>query len=279
MLAAPAKVNLFLHVVGRRSDGYHLIESLFALIDLADMVTLTFDASGAIGRVNHVDGVPANEDLAVRAAHSLRLATGTRHGVAIQVDKRIPLGAGLGGGSSDAASVLLGLNRLWQLDLPRAALAQIGLSLGADVPFFVHGHNAFVRGIGERVDAVSLPRQWLALALPATHVPTARIFASPELTRCTASAKISVFSESYGRNDLERVAAALYPDVALALDSLRRVAHARMSGSGATVIAAFETEDEARRAVTALPASIAGRVASTLAKHPLESFAGKQTEG
>ena len=273
-VVAPAKVNLFLHVTGRRGDGYHLIESLFALIDFSDTLRLTPRPHGEIVRSNEVAGVPADDDLAVRAARLLQRATARREGVAIAIDKRIPLGAGLGGGSSDAASVLLGLNRLWRLDLSRAELAALGVSLGADVPFFVHGRNAFVRGIGERVQPVSLPRQWLALALPATHVPTARIFASPELTRCTTSAKISVFSESSGRNDQQPVAAAQYPGVAAALAALARDARdARMTGSGAAVIAACETEDAARRAVSALPAGVAGRVVSTLRRHPLGGFA------
>lgn len=273
-VAAPAKVNLFLHVTGRRGDGYHAIESLFALIDFADTVTLTLMPDGGVVRTNDIAGVPAQDDLAMRAARLLQHSTGTREGVAIAIDKRIPLGAGLGGGSSDAASVLLGLNRLWRLDLSRTELATLCAQLGADVPFFVHGENAFVRGFGERVQPVSLPRQWLALAMPATHVPTARVFASPELTRATASAKITVFSERYGRNDLQPVAASRYPEVARALASLARtVPDARMTGSGAAVIAVCETPDAARRALNALPEGIAGRVVVTLARHPLAGFA------
>jgi 4-diphosphocytidyl-2-C-methyl-D-erythritol kinase len=273
-VAAPAKVNLFLHVTGQRADGYHLLESLFALIDFADTVTLTLTFDGEIARTNDVAGVPAEDDLAIRAARLLQRATATRAGVAIRIDKRIPLGAGLGGGSSDAASVLLGLNRLWGLKLSRTELASLCVPLGADVPFFVNGENAFVRGIGERVQPVSLPRQWLALAMPATHVSTAHIFTCPELTRSTASAKISVFSESYGRNDLEPVAASRYPQVASALASFARIVPgARMTGSGAAVFAACETPDAARRAVNALPEDLAGRVVTTLARHPLMGFA------
>ena len=274
IVAAPAKVNLFLHVTGQRADGYHLLESLFALIDLADTVTLTLTSDGEITRTNDVAGVPAEDDLAIRAARLLQRASATRAGVAIRIDKRIPLGAGLGGGSSDAASVLLGLNRLWGLELSRTELASLCVPLGADVPFFVNGQNAFVRGIGERVQPVSLPRQWLALAMPAAHVSTARIFTCPELTRSTASAKMSVFSESYGRNDLEPVAASRYPQVASALASLARIVPgARMTGSGAAVFAACETPDAARRVVNALPEDIAGRVVATLARHPLMGFA------
>jgi 4-diphosphocytidyl-2-C-methyl-D-erythritol kinase len=273
-VAAPAKVNLFLHVVGRRDDGYHLLESLIVLVDFADTLRLTLDRSGRIARVNDVAGVPAPADLAVRAAHALQRECGTALGVAIDVRKRIPMGAGLGGGSSDAASVLLALNRLWGLDLSRAELAAIGATLGADVPFFVHGQSAFVTGIGERVRPVSMPRCWLALAMPAVHVPTAAIFASPQLTRSAPSAKISVFSESYGRNDLEPIAASQYPGVAQAIAVLGRIVPgARMSGSGAAVFAACESEQAARRAVSALPETIAGRAVVTLARHPLAEFA------
>lgn len=274
VVPAPAKVNLFLHVTGRRDDGYHLLESLFALVDLADRVTLARRDDRAIVRTHVVPGVAEQADLAMRAAFALRDATGTPYGASIAVDKRIPMGGGLGGGSSDAASVLLGLNRLWALGLSRPELAAIGVKLGADVPFFVHGENAIVRGIGEVIAPVSLPRQWLALALPAVQVPTAAIFAASELTRSTPSAKINVFSVGYGRNDLEPVAAARYPDVAAALAALGRAAgNARMSGSGSSVFAACESAGSARKAVLALPPGLRGLVVRTLARHPLASFA------
>ena len=274
VVPAPAKVNLFLHVTGRRGDGYHLLESLFALVDLADTVTLAPRDDGAIARSGDVPGVAERDDLAIRAAVALQRATGTRRGVTIGVDKRIPMGGGLGGGSSDAASVLLALNRLWSLGLSRAELAGIGLALGADVPFFVHGENAIVRGIGEAITPVSLPRQWLALAFPAVAVPTAAIFAAPELTRSTPSAKMSVFSVGYGRNDLEPVAAARHPEVAAVLSALGRAAcGARMTGSGSSVFAACESAAGARDALGSLPPGVRGLVARTLARHPLASFA------
>jgi len=274
IVPAPAKVNLFLHVTGRRDDGYHLLESLFALVDLADTVTLARRDDRAIVRARVVPGVAAHADLAMRAALALRDATGTPFGASIAVEKHIPMGGGLGGGSSDAASVLLGLNRLWGLGLSRAELAGIGVQLGADVPFFVHGENAIVRGIGEVIAPVSLPRQWLALALPAVQVSTAAIFAAAELTRSTRSAKINVFSVGYGRNDLEPVAAARHPDVAAALAALGHAAgNARMSGSGSSVFAACESAETARKVVLALPPGLRGLVVRTLARHPLASFA------
>ena len=271
---APAKVNLFLHVTGRRPDGYHLLESLFALIDLADSITLARRDDALICRTQEIEGVPATQDLALRAAQVLQEATGTRYGVDVLVEKRIPQGGGLGGGSSDAASVLLALNRLWALALPRAELMRLAATLGADVPFFIGGDNAVGRGIGDALTPVSLVPRWIALAFPPVAVPTASIFAAPELTRATPSAKMDVFSEGYGRNDLEGVAASHYPAVAAAIDALVRASpHARMTGSGACVFAAFATEREAREALDRLPPHCAGRVARTLGRHPLAAFA------
>jgi 4-diphosphocytidyl-2-C-methyl-D-erythritol kinase len=273
-VAAPAKVNLFLHVTGRRDDGYHLLESVFALVDLADTITLAPRDDDAIVRTHDVAGVPPDADLAVGAARALQAAAGVRKGVAIRLDKRIPQGAGLGGGSSDAASVLLALNRLWRLDWPRTRLAEIGQSLGADVPFFIGGEHAIVRGIGEKLSAVTLPPLWLALGFPRCHVGTAEVFAAAELTRNTPSAKIDVFSDGYGRNDLAPVTAARFPPVARALAALRRAwPAARMSGSGACVFAACPEEDDARRALDALPADVDRFLARTLARHPLAGFA------
>jgi len=274
VVPAPAKVNLFLHVTGRRADGYHTLESLFSLVDLADTLALEPRDDGAILRANDVPGVPADDDLAIRAARALQRASGTKRGVSIEVGKTIPMGAGLGGGSSDAASVLLALNRLWSLRLPRAALLEIAATLGADVPFFVFGETALARGIGERLAAMTMPTTWLTLAFPAARVATADIFAAPELTRSTPSAKIDVFSEGYGRNDLAGACCARHPDVAGALAALTKVSpRARMTGSGACVFAPFAREAEARSAARGLPAGLASRVVRTLARHPLHAFA------
>jgi len=273
-VAAPAKVNLFLHVTDRRTDGYHTLESLFTLIDWADIVTLETRADRAIVRTQPTPGVDERDDLAMRAAHALREATGVTHGVTITVDKRVPMGAGLGGGSADAASVLLALNRLWRLGLSRPALAAIGARLGADVPFFVHGETALARGVGDLLTPVSMPTLWLALAVPKVQVSTAEIFAAPNLTRATPSAKIDVFSEGYGRNDLESVASAKFPGVARAIAMLKRASpSARMTGSGGGVFAAFASEAEARAALVDAPREFATRVARTLPRHPLAAFA------
>ncbi|MEP7274897.1 MAG: 4-(cytidine 5'-diphospho)-2-C-methyl-D-erythritol kinase [Betaproteobacteria bacterium] len=274
VVAAPAKVNLFLHVTGRRADGYHTLESLFVLVDWADTITLCSRDDGAIVRAQPLSGVDERDDLSLRAAHALRNAAGIARGVTIGVDKRVPMGAGFGGGSSDAASVLLALNRLWQVRLPRDALAAIGARLGADVPFFVGGENALARGIGERLTPVSLPPLWLAFAVPRLHVGTAEIFAAPNLTRATPSAKIDVFSEGYGHNDLESVASARFPDVARAIAVLKRASpSARMTGSGGAAFAAFSNEADARAALVGVPGEFATRVARTLPRHPLTAFA------
>ena len=273
-LAAPAKLNFFLHVTGRRADGYHTLESLFVPIDLADTVEVASRDDDRIARLADVPGVREENDLSLRAARALRQAAGVSRGASIRLVKRIPQGAGLGGGSSDAASVLLGLNRLWSLGLARPALISIGATLGADVPFFLGEGPALVRGIGERLTPMSVPAFWVALAMPAVQVPTASIFAARELTRATASAKMNVFSEGYGHNDLEAVAVSKFPQVGEAVRALRRASPlARMSGSGACAFALFDAERDAHRALALLPAGMPGRVVRTLARHPLASLA------
>ncbi len=278
VVPAPAKINLFLHVTGRRDDGYHTLETVFALIDLADTVTLSRRDDGAIVRGRELPGVSKADDLSLRAAHALKNATGTGLGVTVSLEKRIPQGAGLGGGSSDAASVLLALNRLWQLALPRDDLLRLAVSLGADVAFFVGGDNALARGVGEILTPVSIPSSWIALALPPVAIATGSVFDAAELTRNTASAKIDVFPENFGRNDLAPVVAGKFPVVAEAIAALTRGSRgsrntARMTGSGACAIAAFPTEQDARHALSFLPQGIPGRVAKTLARHPLAMFA------
>lgn len=271
---APAKLNLFLHVTGRRDDGYHLLETLMVAIDAGDTITLTYRDDGTVARTSELAGVPPEEDLAIRAAVALKRETGCPAGVDIAVVKRIPQGGGMGGGSSDAATALLALNRLWRVNLPRARLMSIGLGLGADVPFFLAGEPALARGIGERLTPVTLPSLWVAVIVPPIAVPTAAIFAAPELTRNAASAKMEVFSEGYGRNDLQAVAVSRFPGIGVALEGLnKRSTHARMTGSGGCVYAPFATEAEACAAIEARPPAMRGFVARTLARHPLAAFA------
>ncbi|HQY47083.1 MAG TPA: 4-(cytidine 5'-diphospho)-2-C-methyl-D-erythritol kinase, partial [Usitatibacteraceae bacterium] len=204
---APAKLNLFLHVVGRRADGYHLLQSAFALIDAADRLRFAVREDGAIRRASELAGVPAESDLVVRAARLLQAEAGTRLGADIEVEKNLPLGGGVGGGSSDAATTLLVLNRLWATGLDRDALRALGARLGADVPFFVFGRNAWVEGVGDRLTALDLPPAWYLVLVPPVAVPTGEIFAAPELTRDTEPLKIEDFSAHLApgrfRNDLE----------------------------------------------------------------------------
>jgi 4-diphosphocytidyl-2-C-methyl-D-erythritol kinase len=273
-IPAPAKLNLFLHVTGRRDDGYHLLETLLVAVDVGDTITLTCRDDDVISRTTQLPGVPPRDDLAVRAAMALKRETGCPLGVDIAVVKRIPLGGGLGGGSSDAATVLLGLNRLWGVNRPRAQLMRIGLALGADVPFFIGGEPALARGVGERLTPVSVPPLWVAVIVPALVVPTASVFAAPELTRNAPSVKMDVFSEGYGRNDLQPVAVARFPDIAVALAALGECSRsARMTGSGGCVFAPFFSEAEAQAALAARPPAMHGFVARTLARHPLAAFA------
>jgi 4-diphosphocytidyl-2-C-methyl-D-erythritol kinase len=243
-LPAPAKINLFLHVVGRRADGYHLLQSVFALVDWCDMIHLETRTDGQIHRHDLTQPLPA-EDLCLKAARLLQARSGAGEGCDIHIDKQLPWGAGLGGGSSDAATVLLGLNRLWQLNWSVAQLADLALQLGADVPFFVHGHNAWVEGVGERISPLTLPEALfdtpLLLLKPQASVPTPAIFCSPLLRRDTPSVAPDAFLADpfhFGHNDLQPPAVAHAPEITEALQALQAdCGNARMSGSGSAVFA------------------------------------------
>jgi 4-diphosphocytidyl-2-C-methyl-D-erythritol kinase len=273
---APAKLNLMLHVVGRRADGYHLLETVFRFIDHADTVGLATREDGRIVRRTDLPGVPEAEDLSVRAARALQQATGCRLGADIALVKRIPQGGGLGGGSSDAATVLMALNRLWQTGLSRKSLQEIGLTLGADVPVFVFGQTAFASGIGEELVAVEAEPAFYLVLVPPVQVPTRAVFQSPHLTRDSPAAKIAGFPHPHfrfalapGRNDLEPVAVAAYPEVGEHLAWLRQHAPAAMSGSGSCVFGAFGNESQAQAVLRRLPAQMRGFVAAGLDRHPL----------
>jgi 4-diphosphocytidyl-2-C-methyl-D-erythritol kinase len=271
---APAKLNLFLHVLGRRADGYHLLETLFRFIEFGDTLQFALRDDGAVRRINAIEGVAEEQDLCARAARLLQQECGCALGVDIAVEKRIPLGGGLGGGSSDAATTLLALNRLWGLDLSRERLMQLGLTLGADVPVFVFGENAFASGVGEELQSYPLPDAWYVVLFPPVHVPTADIFARPELTRDTISLKIRALSLQQARNDLQPVVCNLYPQVAEHLAWLAQFGQARMTGSGACVFAEFAGADEAQAVYGRLPAGMRGVVTRGLPQHPLKGFAG-----
>lgn len=270
---APAKLNLFLHVVGRRPDGYHLLQSVFRFLDFGDRLSFTRRDDGEVRRQSEIAAVPPEQDLCVRAARALQEATGCTHGVDIVLEKRLPMGGGLGGGSSDAATTLLALNRLWNVNLRRVELEKIGLSLGADVPVFIFGRSAFAEGVGERLQPVSLPPAWYVVLVPPVHVSTAEVFAARELTRDTNPIKIADFSAGVGHNDLESVVVRKYPVVAEYLSWLSQFGKARMTGSGACVFAAFDNESAALEVIAQCPQGMNGFVARGLDRHPLWDLA------
>lgn len=272
---APAKLNLFLHVVGRRTDGYHLLQTVFHFIDLCDRLRFSPRDDGRIVLATPVHGVPDEHNLVVRAARALQEKVGCRDtapGVTIHLDKHIPQGGGLGGGSSDAATTLLALNHLWQCGLARPVLQEIGLALGADVPVFVHGRNCFAEGVGERFSDVLVPEAWYLLTMPAIAVPTAEIFRSPDLRRDTPAISPADWHPGFGHNDLEPVACALYPEVAHHRALLSRLGDARMTGSGACCFVPFTSPAAAAAARAALPADIAARIVAGLPEHPLAAL-------
>lgn len=273
-LPAPAKMNLFLHVVGRRPDGMHLLESLFVLIDLMDTLDITCLPNGDIERTGDVVGSVA-DDLCVRAARLLQRTYGVQQGARIHVTKRIPSGAGLGGGSSDAATTLLALNRLWGIDATRQELMALGQTLGADVPFFVFGRNAFATGTGNELSAFAVPAAHWAIVMPGMATSTARIFSAPDLTRDTKSMTMSVLSdqvranwpELFGHNDLQSVALRVNPHIRAAMDFLGP--HSRMTGSGSAVFVWAESRAAAQAKLSGLPRDMRGYSADTLEVHPL----------
>lgn len=286
-LPAPAKLNLFLHITGRRADGYHELQSVFVPVDLADTIDIESRTDGVISRSGDVIGEP-ERDLCVRAARLLQQSAGTPRGAAIHVEKVIPAGSGMGGGSSDAATTLIALNRLWQLDWSRARLAQLAVRLGADVPFFLGAGPAFVEGIGERLTPVKVTPAWYAVIHPQVHVSTVEIFTDPGLTRDTKLTTISGFSAArdaltaaprasaaralFGANDLQPVASRRAPQIQAALKQLSRFGEARMTGSGSAVFAAFDAESDAREAIAELPAGWSGWAVRGLDEHPLAEW-------
>ena len=265
---APAKLNLFLHVVGRRADGYHLLQTVFRFLDVGDSLSFAPREDDCIVLDAQIPGVPPEQNLCVRAARALQQAAGVSLGVHIRLSKQLPVGGGLGGGSSDAATTLLALNRLWATGLPSIELQRLGLVLGADVPIFIHGHAAFAEGVGERFLDVDLPPAWYLVLVPPVAVPTAQVFNAPDLRRDTPAISAAAWRPGMGGNDLEPVACRLYPQVAEHLNWLRRFGPARMSGSGASVFAEFATQGAAVAAHAGLPAGMTGFVAHGLDHNP-----------
>lgn len=283
---APAKLNLFLHVTGRREDGYHSLQTVFQLIDYCDLLDFDVREDGLITRRNPIPGVAEDEDLTVRAARLLQSATrptvdGKPRGADIVIHKRLPMGGGLGGGSSDAATTLIVLNHLWQTGLSTTELMRLGVQLGADVPFFLFGENAFAEGIGEALHALVLPKRWFVVIEPGVSVPTAEIFRSTGLTRDTKPVRITDFSDGsngFGKNDLQTVAAKLFPPIAEAIEWLGKFGEARMTGSGACVFCSFQSERDADKVLEHLPQQWKGWKAQALMQHPLARLLNRNQE-
>ncbi|WP_153162111.1 4-(cytidine 5'-diphospho)-2-C-methyl-D-erythritol kinase [Zoogloea sp. 1C4] len=269
---APAKINLFLHIIGRRPDGYHLLQTAFRMIDWGDEITLQRRDDGQIRRTTDVPGVPAESDLVVRAALALKAASGSPWGADIGVEKRIPMGGGLGGGSSDAASVLIALNRIWGCGLSRQRLQEIGLTLGADVPFFVFGETAFAEGVGEALQALDVPPAWYVMVAPKVSVPTAQIFSAPGLTRDSKPLIMRGFATHETRNDMQTTVCKLFPEVAEALGWLSQYGAAIMSGSGACIFAPFYSKDVAEQVRAKAPEGWDVWIAKGLDSHPLKGW-------
>ena len=274
---APAKINVFLHITGQRADGYHTLQSAFQLLDFYDTLSLRPTNDGLIFRLNTIENVAEQDDLCVRAAKALQQATGCPKGVTIQINKRIPMGGGLGGGSSDAATMLLALNHLWSLNLPRASLMEIGLTLGADVPFFIFGQNAWAEGIGEILTPLPFPSTYYVVLTPKIQVSTVKIFTHSGLTKDTKPLKIADFSNGANsklfRNDLEKVVCEEFTAVTSTLEWLYQHGQARMSGSGASVFVTVDSLAKAKSIFAEKPVEIQGFIAKGLSQHPLYELA------
>ncbi|ENO89129.1 4-(cytidine 5'-diphospho)-2-C-methyl-D-erythritol kinase [Thauera linaloolentis] len=266
---APSKLNLFLHVVGRRADGYHLLQTAFRLLDWGDTLDFTLRGDGEIHRTTEVPGVPAEQDLVMRAARLLQAHTGCRLGADIALHKVLPMGGGIGGGSSDAATTLIALNRLWGTGLGRAELQALGLQLGADVPVFIFGRDAFAEGVGEALQPMALAPAWYVLVSPGVAVPTAEIFCAKDLTRDTPPIRMADFAACTTRNDLQPVACKLYPEVQSAVDWLMQHAPARMTGSGACVFAEAPSAQDAERIAASCPQRWSAWKVRSASRHPL----------
>lgn len=273
---APAKINLFLHIIGQRADGYHTLQSVFQMLDFYDTIHIKSTNTGEIKRINVMNGVPASQCLCALAASALQQYTGCKLGVEYRIEKRIPMGGGLGGGSSDAATMLLALNHVWQLGLSRTELMQIGLKLGADVPIFIFGQNAWAEGIGEQLTAIDLApqdaNQHYVVLTPQVHVSTRDIFANSALTKHTKPLKMTDFLRDTNsvvfKNDLEAVVCKEFPSVASTLNWLNQFGSARMSGSGASVFVAINSKQNADELLAKKPDNTTGFVAKGIFKHP-----------
>lgn len=270
LLPAPAKLNLFLHITGRRADGYHLLQTLFQFLDYSDEIHLAVREDNAIHRTNDIKGIAEQDDLVVKAARLLQKVTDTKQGADITVLKNLPMGGGLGGGSSDAATVLHGLNKLWNCQLGDADLATLGLQLGADVPIFIYGHSAWAEGVGEDINPVDIPEPWYLIIRPDVHISTAKIFSDQRLTRDCKPIKMQHFLEAQTQNVFEPLVRKSYPEVDNALNWLSQFAEAKLTGSGSCIFAAFSDKETAHNTLKKLPNQWYGFIAKGKNISPLK---------
>lgn len=276
ILPAPAKLNLFLHITGRREDGYHWLQTVFQLLDYSDEITLEHRNDGVIKRVKGLEHVPEESDLCIRAAKLLQKETQSTFGVDLSIEKRLPIGGGIGGGSSDAATVLHGLNTLWGCDLNTSHLAKLGLQLGADVPVFVEGYSAWAEGVGESLTPITLDEKWFMVIHPNISVSTAEIFADKALTRDCETITIARFLEGNKKDDsldnvFEPIVRRMHPEIDKAIDWLSQFSPARLTGTGSCLFASFDKKERAQQVLNDLPKQWQGFVAKGVNKSPLLS--------
>ncbi len=269
VLPSPAKLNLFLHVCGQRDDGYHNLQTVFQFVDYCDTLTFRLREDNQLRLLTPLNGINPEDNLIIRAARLLQKQIPSQPGADIQIDKKLPIGGGIGGGSSNAATTLAALNRLWQCHFSRSQLQEIGLQLGADVPIFIYGEAAWAEGVGERLQSIDLAEPWYLVIAPPCHVSTAEIFSHKQLTRNTQPIRIAAFLEHGGQNDCEALVSSLYPEVSSALTWLNRFNPARMTGTGACVFAQFATQREAQDVLRQLPNSLQGFIARGANQSPL----------
>jgi 4-diphosphocytidyl-2-C-methyl-D-erythritol kinase len=277
-LLSPAKLNLFLHITGRRPDGYHLLQTVFQLLDYGDLLRFQIRSDEPINLMPPIPGVDNEQNLIVRAARLLQTRCDITQGADIELEKKLPMGGGIGGGSSNAATTLLALNKLWKCQLSLQELATLGLQLGADVPVFIHGKTAWAEGVGEHITPIATPPTWFVVITPACQISTAEIFSAPELTRSTPAIRIAAFLGqpplNYGQNDCESVVKTRYPAVADALNWLNQFAAARLTGTGASVFAAFSKEADAKAVLANLPDRFSGFVGLGINQSPVHCSLG-----
>lgn len=268
-LPCPAKLNLFLHILGKRPDGYHELQTIFQLLDYGDELELTHTDNGGIELTTNLAGVPVGDNLVFRAAQLLKAVSGSTCGAKLHLHKRLPAGGGIGGGSSDAATALVGLNALWETGLPLPQLANLGAQLGADIPVFILGESAWAEGVGEVISPLELPQKWFVVIAPKCHVSTAEIFSHKDLTRDSKRIKVRASLEEGGKNDCQSLVERLFPQVKDAVDWLGQFGHAQMTGTGACVFACFDSEEIAQEIFAKRPERLDGFVAKGVNQSPL----------